>query len=63
MEGIYGSILKQVFPRVTTLIWLDISDDECVSNLIQRGQTAAEQRYSLKSYWNIRVATGSEKII
>src|SRR5262245_21728308 len=39
MEGIYGSIIRQVLPRVTTLIWLDISDEECISNLLQRGQT------------------------
>jgi adenylate kinase family enzyme len=39
MEGIYGSILKQVFARVTTLVWLDIADDECLANLQQRGQT------------------------
>ncbi|TCU11214.1 AAA family ATPase [Rhizobium sullae] len=39
MEGIYGSILKQVFSRVTTLIWLDVADDECISNLMRRGQT------------------------
>ncbi|NTE86618.1 hypothetical protein [Agrobacterium rubi] len=39
MEGIYGSVLKQVLPRVTTLIWLDLADDECISNLVQRGQT------------------------
>lgn len=39
MEGVYGSILKQVLPRVTTLIWLDLPVDECVSNLLQRGQT------------------------
>ncbi|MFK3968594.1 hypothetical protein ACI2KT_34100 [Ensifer adhaerens] len=29
---------RTVFPRVTTLIWLDISDEECISNLLQRGQ-------------------------
>lgn len=39
MEGIYGSILRQVMTRVTTLIWLDVSNDECISNLLQRGQT------------------------
>lgn len=39
MEGIYGSILKQVLPRVETLIWLELSDDECISNLRQRGQS------------------------
>ncbi|MBY5905483.1 AAA family ATPase [Rhizobium leguminosarum] len=35
MEGIYGSVLRQV----KALIWLDIPDSECISNLIQRGQT------------------------
>ncbi|APO72497.1 ABC transporter ATP-binding protein (plasmid) [Rhizobium gallicum] len=39
MEGICGSILRQVLPRATTLIWLDVSDSECISNLLQRGQT------------------------
>ncbi|MBN9333925.1 AAA family ATPase [Devosia sp.] len=39
MEGIYGSVLMQVFARVTTLIWLDLSIDECLSNLMDRGQT------------------------
>lgn len=39
MEGIYGKIIRQVFPRITTLIWLDVPDDECISNLLQRGQT------------------------
>ena len=39
MEGIYGSILRQVFDRVTTLIWLDLPDEECITNLFQRGQT------------------------
>ena len=38
MEGIYGSVLAQVFARVTTLIWLDPSLDECLSNLMNRGQ-------------------------
>jgi hypothetical protein len=37
--GIYDSILRQVLSRVTTLVWLDIPDSECVSNLRQRGQT------------------------
>ena len=39
MEGIYGSILRQVFSRVTTLVWLDIPAEECIANLQQRGQT------------------------
>jgi hypothetical protein len=39
MEGIYGSVFRQVSARVTTLIWLDLSVDECLSNLMHRGQT------------------------
>ncbi len=39
MEGIYGTILRQVFARVTDLIWLDMPDEECISNLRERGQT------------------------
>ena len=39
MEGIYGTIIKQVLPRVTTLIWLNIPDDECVANIRLRGVT------------------------
>jgi adenylate kinase family enzyme len=53
MEGIYGSILKQVLPCVTTLIWLDVADDECISNLLHRGQTGGgteEQFQELLEY-------------
>lgn len=39
MEGIYGTIIRQVLPRVTTLIWLDVPDDECVANIRMRGVT------------------------
>jgi hypothetical protein len=31
--------LTQVFARVTTLVWLDLSVDECLSNLMHRGQS------------------------
>jgi hypothetical protein len=34
IEGIYGSILKQIFLRVATFIRRNIADDECVSNLM-----------------------------
>lgn len=53
MGGVYGSILKQVFPRVTTLIWLDVTDAECVANLMRRGQTGGgtkEQFEELLAY-------------
>lgn len=39
MEGIYGSVLQRVFARVTALIWLDLSVNECLSNLLHRGPT------------------------
>ncbi|NTH64450.1 AAA family ATPase [Agrobacterium rhizogenes] len=39
MEGIYGTIIKQVLPRVMTLVWLDVPDDECVANIRLRGVT------------------------
>lgn len=53
MEGIYGSILKQVFARVTVLIWLDVAEEDCIANLHQRGQTGggtAEQFAELLDY-------------
>lgn len=53
MEGIYGSIFKQVQSRVESLLWLDIADEECVSNLKERGQTGggtAEQFEELLEY-------------
>ncbi|MET3600699.1 AAA family ATPase [Martelella mangrovi] len=53
IEGIYGSVLKQVFSRVTTLIWLDLADDECIPNLVQRGQNdggTSEQFQQLLEY-------------
>lgn len=53
IEGIYGSILKQVFSRITTLIWLDLPEHECISNLMQRGQTSGgtqEQFEELLAY-------------
>ncbi|TIW61012.1 MAG: AAA family ATPase [Mesorhizobium sp.] len=60
MEGVYGSILKQVLQRVTTLIWLDLPVEECVSNILQRGQTGGgtdEQFNELLEYtrgYNLR---------
>lgn len=53
MEGVYGKIIRQAFPRITTLIWLDVSDDECIANIRQRGITGggtAEQFEELLDY-------------
>lgn len=61
MEGIYGSVLAQVFARVTTLIWLDLSLDECLSNLMDRGQTGEELRSSLKNFWTTPALITTDK--
>ncbi len=37
MEGIYGLILQNTFPCITTLIWLDILINECIDNVKKRG--------------------------
>jgi adenylate kinase family enzyme len=45
MEGIYGRILRQVLPRVTTLIWIDLPDHECIANLRQRGPDGTQEQF------------------
>jgi adenylate kinase family enzyme len=37
MEGVYGQLVHMVLGRATTLIWLDLPEDECISNIQQRG--------------------------
>lgn len=37
MEGVYGWLAKTILPRVTTLIWLDLPEAECVGNVRARG--------------------------
>jgi adenylate kinase family enzyme len=37
MEGVYGWLAKPVLPRATTLIWLDLPEEECVANVKARG--------------------------
>lgn len=53
MEGIYGTIILQVLPRVKSLIWLDVAEEECVANILQReitGGGTAEQFDELLEY-------------
>lgn len=37
MEGVYGQLANMVLGRVTTLIWLDLPEEECLANVRQRG--------------------------
>jgi adenylate kinase family enzyme len=37
IEGVYGSLVAEALPRATALVMLDVSDDECVSNIQTRG--------------------------
>jgi adenylate kinase family enzyme len=38
IEGVYGWLLPATLPRATEFIFLDLSVDECVENLRQRGK-------------------------
>ncbi|WCR21028.1 hypothetical protein JHW40_23025 (plasmid) [Paracoccus alcaliphilus] len=37
MEGVYGWLARIVVPRATTMIWLDIPEEECIQNVRLRG--------------------------
>ena len=37
MEGVYGWLAKAVLHRATTLIWIDLPEEECVANVKARG--------------------------
>jgi adenylate kinase family enzyme len=37
MEGVYGQLVHMVLGRATTLIWLDLPEDECIANIQHRG--------------------------
>jgi adenylate kinase family enzyme len=36
MEGVYGWLANAVLHRVTSLIWIDLPDDDCVANITAR---------------------------
>jgi adenylate kinase family enzyme len=38
MEGVYGQVVDIVLGRVTTLIWLDVPEEECLRNVRARGR-------------------------
>ncbi len=37
MEGVYGWLANAVLHRVTSLIWIDLPEEDCVANIIARG--------------------------
>lgn len=37
MEGVYGWLANAVLGRVTTLVWIDLPEEECVANVRGRG--------------------------
>lgn len=37
IEGVYGWLANAVLQRTTSLIWIDLPEDECVANITARG--------------------------
>lgn len=48
MEGVYGLYVNIALPRTTTLIWLDLSEEECVANILHRGIQGGESQESFE---------------
>jgi adenylate kinase family enzyme len=46
IEGVYGLYVDIALPRTTTLVWLDLSEDECVTNIRLRGIQGGESQES-----------------
>jgi adenylate kinase family enzyme len=42
MEGVYGQLANMVLNRVTTLLWIDLPEEECIANARQRGVQGEE---------------------
>lgn len=46
IEGVYGLYVGIALPRTTTLIWLDLSEAECMANIMRRGIQGGESQES-----------------
>lgn len=46
LEGVYGLYVDIALPRTTMLVWLDLSEEECVANTIRRGIQGGESQES-----------------
>jgi adenylate kinase family enzyme len=44
IEGVYGRYVDIALPRTTALVWLDLSEDECVANIVRRGIQGGESQ-------------------
>ncbi|MCM2501266.1 AAA family ATPase [Neorhizobium galegae] len=44
IEGVYGLYVNIALPRTTALVWLDLSEDECVANIMRRGIQGGESQ-------------------
>lgn len=63
IEGIYGWLVGEVMTNATALIWLCLSEDECVANIKYRGRrgNASEQSFADLLEWaqTYQTRTGS----
>jgi len=63
IEGIYGWLVDEVMSRATALIWLRLSEEECLTNIKSRGRrgNASEQSFADLLEWadTYRIRTGS----
>jgi adenylate kinase family enzyme len=63
MEGVYGWLANIVLHRVTTLIWIDLPEAECIENTKHRGYQGGETEQAfedqLKWIAEYRVRTNS----
>ncbi|MFB9952802.1 AAA family ATPase [Rhizobium puerariae] len=46
MEGVYGWLINAILSRASLLLWLDLSEEECVANVRSRGIQGGESRES-----------------
>jgi adenylate kinase family enzyme len=44
MEGVYGWLANVVLNRATSLVWIDLPEDECIANVRTRGIQGGESQ-------------------
>ncbi len=48
IEGVYGWLINVILPRTTTLVFLDLPEDECIGNIKARGKQRGENDESFE---------------
>jgi adenylate kinase family enzyme len=48
IEGVYGWLINVILPRATTLVFLDLPEDECIANIKARGKQRGESDESFQ---------------